>query len=56
MALVEPRRTAARGIRLDESVTDLLDEFSAECTPDYVPNFLQKKLQGPAGPSGRGTA
>jgi len=51
MALVKkPPETVSRTIKLDQPVSDLLDEYCrfVDCTADYVTNFtLRKTLARP---------
>lgn len=47
MALIKrPPETVERRIRLDEPVSQLLDDYSrfVNCTPDYVTNFALRKM------------
>jgi hypothetical protein len=47
MALVKkPPETVERRIRLDEPVSQLLDDYCrfVDCTPDYVANFALRKM------------
>lgn len=47
MALIKrPPETIERRIRLDEPVSQLLDDYSrfVNCTPDYVTNFALRKM------------
>jgi hypothetical protein len=47
MAMIKkPPETVARRIRLEEPVSQLLDDHSrfVDCTPDYVANFALRKM------------
>lgn len=47
MALIKkPPQTVKRHIRLDEPVSQLLDDYCrfVDCTPDYVTNFALRKV------------
>jgi hypothetical protein len=47
MALIKrPPETIERHIRLDEPVSQLLDDYSrfVNCTPDYVANFALRRM------------
>jgi hypothetical protein len=47
MAMIKkPPETVERHIRLDEPVSQLLDDYSrfVDCTPDYVTNFALRKM------------
>jgi hypothetical protein len=70
MALIKkPPETVERHIRLDEPVSQLLDDHCRfiDCTPDYVTNFALRKMLAregdckkwkgsqAAGASGKGT-
>jgi len=47
MALIKkPPETVERHIRLDEPVSQLLDDYCrfVDCTPDYVTNFALRKM------------
>jgi hypothetical protein len=47
MAMVKkPPETVERRIRLEEPVSQLLDDYSrfVDCTPDYVANFALRKM------------
>ena len=47
MAMIKkPPETVERHIRLEEPVSQLLDDYSrfVDCTPDYVANFALRKM------------
>jgi hypothetical protein len=47
MALIKrPPETIERRIRLDEPVSQLLDDYArfVNCTPDYVTNFALRRM------------
>ena len=47
MALIKkPPETVERHIRLEEPVSQLLDDYChfVDCTPDYVTNFALRKM------------
>jgi hypothetical protein len=47
MAVIKkPPETVERHIRLEEPVSQLLDDYSrfVDCTPDYVTNFTLRKM------------
>ena len=49
MALIKkPPETVERSIRLEEPVSQLLDDYCrfVDCTPDYVANFALRKMLG----------
>jgi len=41
----KPPETVSRPLRLEQPVSDLLDDYSrfVDCTPDYVANFALRK-------------